>query len=418
MPDVVIVGAGLAGLTCAQELHSRGIAALVLEASDGVGGRARTDVVDGFLLDRGFQVLLAAYPEAQRALDYDSLKLGAFLPGAIIRYRGRFHSLVDPWRHPWSAVSTLRAPIGTLGDKMKVAALRRQVTLRPLEHVLSAPEKTTLQYLQDFGFSSEMIERFSRPFLGGIFLDPALSTSSRMLEFVFRMFSMGPAALPSKGMGAIAQQLADRLPGGTIRLNARVRRIGRGGVELATGEIVPAKAIVVATDQLSASRLLPEIKTGENRRTTCIYYAAKNPPINKPMLVLNGEGNGPINSLCEPSQVARSYAPSHSHLVSVSVVGSYVGQPNLEQEVRSQLLTWFGSEVENWRLLRIYDIEYALPVPQRGVSAHRTWAARPGLIVCGDHCENASINGAMLSGRTASEAIAAFLPSSKRAVVA
>jgi phytoene dehydrogenase-like protein len=409
MAEVVILGAGIAGLSCARELHSQGISCLLLEAGDGVGGRARTDAVEGFLLDRGFQVLLTAYPEAQRMLDYSALRLGRFWPGALIWHGGKMHRFVDPWRRPLSVLDTMRAPVGSLADKMKVAALRRQVTLRLLDDVFSAPEKTSLQYLRDFGFSGEIIERFFRPFLGGIFLDPDLNTSSRMLEFVFRMFSTGDAALPAGGMGAIAEQLAAGLPEASLRLHARAVKITSGAVELASGEVVKAKAIVVATDERSASYLLPEMKTGENRRTTCFYYAVKRLPVNQPLLVLNGEGRGPINNLSVPSLVARSYAPANSHLVSVSVVGEAACQPNLERAVHNQLRAWFGEDVMNWRLLKTYDIGYALPVTPRGVTAHRTRMLRAGVFICGDHCENASINGAMLSGRSAAASVVASL---------
>jgi len=409
MAEVVILGAGIAGLSCARELHSQGISCLLLEAGDGVGGRARTDAVEGFLLDRGFQVLLTAYPEAQRMLDYSALRLGRFWPGALIWHGGKMCRFVDPWRRPLSVLDTMRAPVGSLADKMKVAALRRQVTLRLLDDVFSAPEKTSLQYLRDFGFSGEIIERFFRPFLGGIFLDPDLNTSSRMLEFVFRMFSTGDAALPAGGMGAIAEQLAAGLPEASLRLHARAVKITSGAVELASGEVVKAKAIVVATDERSASYLLPEMKTGENRRTTCFYYAVKRLPVNQPLLVLNGEGRGPINNLSVPSLVARSYAPANSHLVSVSVVGEAACQPNLERAVHNQLRAWFGEDVMNWRLLKTYDIGYALPVTPRGVTAHRTRMLRAGVFICGDHCENASINGAMLSGRSAAASVVASL---------
>ncbi|SRR5579871_5074031 len=409
MSVVVIVGAGIAGLTCAQELHARNIACTILEASDAVGGRARTDVVEGFLLDRGFQVLLTAYPEAQRLLDYNALKLNAFAPGALIWHAGKLHPAMDPWKRPQAAVATMLSPIGSLSDKMKVAALRRQVTRRPSEEVLSAPEKTTLEYLQDFGFSELMIERFFRPFLAGVFLEPELTTSSRMFEFVFRMFSLGAAALPAKGMGAIAEQLASGLLPHTIRLGASVAKINNNSVQLSTGELLPAKAVIVATDQRGASTLLPEIMGGPNRRTSCFYFAATVPPIKEPLLMLNGENAGPINNLTVPSLIARTYAPMNSHLISVSVVGDAASHGDLERDVRVQLRSWFGSTTDRWRLLRRYDIEYALPEVPAGVPAHRTRSVRKGVFVCGDHCENASINGAMSSGSAVAEQVSKYL---------
>ena len=217
--DIAIIGAGLAGLAAANELVNKGHQVTVLEASDGPGGRVRTDVVDGFRLDRGFQILLDAYPEAQALLDYDALDLQRFTPGAMVHIDGSFHRVGDPLREPAKLFDTLRAPIGSPIDKAKILAFRRAVGRGSVESVWSRPETTARDRLVAAGFSEQMIERFMTPLFAGITLDPALSGSSRVLEFVFRMLSNGDAAVPANGMGAISDQLADRLPAGTIRLS-------------------------------------------------------------------------------------------------------------------------------------------------------------------------------------------------------
>src|SRR4051812_29310481 len=193
MLDAVIVGAGLSGLAAACELKEHDLSYQVLEASDAVGGRARTDLLAGFLLDRGFQVLLTSYPEAKRQLDYPSLQLGNFLPGALVRYQGRFHSVADPWRKPSTAFTTMAAPIGSLLDKLRIAQLRRFVTRTTLPEIMRSPETSTIAFLRDYGFSDAIVERFLRPFFGGIFLERQLETSSRMFQFVYRMFADGVA---------------------------------------------------------------------------------------------------------------------------------------------------------------------------------------------------------------------------------
>jgi len=203
-PDVIIIGAGLAGLCCARRLQTAGVSFQILEASDGIGGRVRTDSVDGFLLDRGFQVLLTAYPEAAAQLNYDALQLGAFDPGAIVRYAGAFFPLRDPWRGG-NFLSALRNPVGKLGDKWKVMKLRGKLARKALEDIFSEPETTTFQALKNLHFTNAMIDRFFRPFLGGIYLDSQLSVSSRMFEFVLKMMAEGDTALPAGGMGAIPQ---------------------------------------------------------------------------------------------------------------------------------------------------------------------------------------------------------------------
>ena len=206
--DVIIIGGGLAGLSCARELCARGLSCQLLEASDEIGGRVRTDALDGFLLDRGFQVFLTAYPEAQAVLDYPQLRLRRFAPGALVRYGGRFHRFTDPWRQPQHLLATLFSRVATLTDKLRIARFRRDTTRGELEGIYNRPETTTLELLRVRGFSRVIIERFFRPFLGGVFLDQQLLTSSRMCEFVFRMFATGDAALPENGMGEIPRQLA------------------------------------------------------------------------------------------------------------------------------------------------------------------------------------------------------------------
>src|SRR4029450_9831904 len=205
---VYVVGAGLAGLRCARRLHEKGVAATVLEASDGVGGRVRTDRVEDFLLDRGFQVLLTAYPEASQALDYRELELHPFYPGAMVRTGDKLVTVADPFRRRWDGLRTALAPVGGLGDKLKVAKLRKRVTAGALEELLARSETTPREPLAADGFSEEMVDRFFRPLFGGVLLDRELGTSSRMFEFVYRMLALGDVSLPARGMGAISGQCA------------------------------------------------------------------------------------------------------------------------------------------------------------------------------------------------------------------
>lgn len=187
--QVIIVGAGLAGLACARTLHQAGLPFLLLEAADGLGGRVRTDRVEGFLLDRGFQVLQTAYPEAKRVLDYRALDLRAFAPGALVYFDGRLHRVADPWRQPQYLPATLLSPIGTLADKLRVARLRWRACRGGVDELFRRPETTTWEALRGQGFSASIIERFFRPFFSGVFFDRELAATSRMFEFVFRMLA-------------------------------------------------------------------------------------------------------------------------------------------------------------------------------------------------------------------------------------
>jgi len=408
MPDAIIIGAGLAGLCCARELRAAGLEVLVLERSEAPGGRVRTDEFDGFLLDRGFQVLLTAYPEARRVLDYERLGLRPFESGALIRRDGGFSRIADPSRHPFRALESLREAPGSIPDKLRVARLRRRLSHFSLNELLTAPQVTTADALRREGFSSELVNGFFRPFLGGIFLDPTLETSSRLFAFVFKLFTEGEAVLPAGGMQAIPRQLAERLPEGTLRFGVTVESAAPGEVVLAGGERLTAPAVVVAADGPEAARLTGAVEAPAARAVTTVHFAAERSPVGEPILVLNGEGRGPVNDLCVPSDVAPSYAPPGAALISATVLGvSPLDDDALAAAVRAQLRGWFGAQVGAWRLLRVHRIPFALPAqpPAALAPVERPVRVREGLFVCGDHRDTASIQGAMVSGRRAAAAV-------------
>jgi phytoene dehydrogenase-like protein len=406
--DVLIIGAGLAGLCCARVLHQAGVPFLILETSDGIGGRVRTDQVDGFLLDRGFQVLQTAYPEARRVLNYRWLDLKPFYPGALVYFGGRLHRVGDPIRQPQHFLSTVFSPIGTFLDKLRVARLRWRVSQGSIENLFRRPETSTIAALKAQGFSESMIERFFRPFFSGVFLDRELASPSRMFEFVFRVLVQGDTALPAGGIGAIPAQLAESLPAGAIRTGNPVTRVGEGRVVLASGEEVSAKAVVLATDGGETARLLGGNKTFDTMDCTCIYFAAEKPPLTEPITVLDGENKEPVTNLAVVSNVAPSYAPPAKSLIQATVVGNpEMTDFELEVKSREQLNRWFGPEVGGWRLLRLYRITKALPDqrPPTPDPLSQPVQLRPWLYVCGEYQSLSSIHWAMVSGRRAAEAV-------------
>lgn len=408
-PRIVIVGAGLAGLACARVLAAAGRKFTILEASNAVGGRVRTDHVDGFLLDRGFQVFLPAYPEARRVLDYDGLDLRPIYRGVDVFVKNRFHRMADPLVHPLTALKNFRDEIVTLRDKWTTLLLRKEVFgLRQPPRDVGDME--TEDYLRDFGFSETMIDRFFRPFFGGIFLEKDLRTSAAMLQFLFAMFDRGGSALPAHGMQAIPDQLAVALPPGSLRLNAPVSGVRAGEVTLDSGEVLHADHVIVAVSEEAAYRLLPQSGMTAplpSRSTTCLYFATDELPPGAPILHLDGDGRGPVNSVTVLSRVSPHYAPAGQHLISVSIIGS-PSSTELEQVVREQMRGWFGENVvAKWRHLRTYQIRHAQPEGRQLRLGHGPLfpVIETGLYRCGDWCEDVSINGALLSGRKAGEAV-------------
>lgn len=405
--NVLIVGGGLAGLACAIRLQEAGARPRIIEASGVPGGRVRTDRVDGFLLDRGFQVFLDAYPEAGILLDKASLDLRPFKPGAVVYQGGRLHRVMDVFREPRYLVTSAFAPVGSISDKLRVALLKWRLSRVSIEDISKHDDMTTENYLKRAGFSQRMIDGFFRSFYGGIFLERDLRTSSRMFEFTFKMFSQGSATLPAQGMGEIPRQLASRLPDGTIRLGERVNDIWAHGITLESGEQLEGDVVVVATDATSADRLVPGMEGAKPvwRSVTCLYFAASRSPLGESIIALNGTGRGLVNNVCVPSDVAPDYAPSGQSLISVSVLGMPT-PADLKSRVLADLEAWFGNQVCGWRHLRTERIECALPEQSPGVGlVGRGFREHAGIYICGDHLWSASIEGAIISGMRTADAI-------------
>ncbi len=417
--DVIIVGGGLSGLSAAIHLQNEGLNIKLFESTDRVGGRVKTDTLNGFLLDRGFQIYITSYPEGKKMLDYNTLRLKHFLAGSVVLYKNKRYHLTDPLRRPLESFSSFGAPFVKFSDQLKILALRNRLKRLSIEDIFNEPEQTTFDYLKhEWHFSTAFINSFFKPFLGGIFLEADLKTSSRVFEFVFKMFSTGYAALPTEGMEAIPRQLAARLAQGTIQTHTGVAKVESGKVTLDSGEEVSARAILVATDPPAARRLLqlPSINVNM-RKVKCLYFSvAAKPPVIKPFIMINGNSNSLINNIAVPSVVNPSYAPPGRHLISVSIVQpTSMDDDSLLDAVKAELIQLFGEDVRYWHHLRTYHIHHALP-DQSHVSyleRKKIKAITEGVYMCGDHIANGSINAALESGRLVADTLSWDLALSK-----
>ncbi|MBL7977894.1 MAG: FAD-dependent oxidoreductase [Bacteroidetes Order II. Incertae sedis bacterium] len=408
-PDILIIGAGLSGLICAKILQEKGVPYLLVEKSDGIGGRIRTDEVNGFRLDRGFQVLLTAYPQVKKHLNLNDLDLRLFYSGAWVHAGRAFQKVGDPKRHREDLLPTMMASIGRFSDKLRVLKMRKSLLSEKPDDIFEKPNMPTIEALrQRWHFSESMIEMFFRPFLGGILLDHSLRSSARMAEFVLRMFAEGSAAVPAKGMQAIPEQLASALPANKLRLNTAVTSISGKIVTLNTGEVLHPRWIVVATDGAGAGQLLKIPKSAKYRGVITLYFAADRDPVGKPVLVLEGEPKGPVNHLVSMSAVSKDYAPEGKVLLSVTVLDHQNEKPELlEAAVLKQLRLWFKQDLSDWTLLKIYHIPAALPDQRTELPFSKTGfkEVSPDVFMCGDHQETGSIEGALTSGVRTAEAL-------------
>lgn len=427
---IVVVGAGLAGLTCAKMLVEAGREVRILEAADHIGGRVRTDAsADGFLLDRGFQVLFTAYPAVQRHLDLKALKVRRFLPGAVLVKDGQWHELGDPWRRPSLLAADISNPLLTFGDKLRTLRLRRWGRRRSVETLFTKPlrggDKTlggdlsALAFLRRRHFSEAgFIANFARPFFGGILLDRELATSARVLLFVYKMLASGRIVLPERGIGAVTDQLAAALPNDAVWLQTRVEGIveadGRAvGVTLTGGEEMQAEAVVIATDLPSAQRLLGQEVSDDALSVTCVYFAATESLYSGPKLLLNANPDAFVNHAVQLSNISPILAPSGQHLLSCTVLGlPEIPDAELIRRCRDDLGRMLpGKDPTRLRHLATYRIRFAQfrqpPGVFRDLPANVTPVA--GLFLAGEYTASSSINGAMLSGELAAKAVLASL---------
>ncbi|MGY2129267.1 FAD-dependent oxidoreductase [Blastococcus sp. SYSU DS0617] len=395
--EVVVIGAGLAGLAAATRLAAAGCDVHVLEGAQHAGGRLATDRVDGFLVDRGFQVLNTGYPRVAD-LDVDALGMGWFLTGARVWVDGRAHRVVDPRSRPTALPATATAPIGSLREKAALAAFSARAGYLPVARLLAAPERTAAEALHRAGLAGTALDRFLRPFLAGVLLEDRLETSSRYLDLLWRSFVRGRIGLPARGMQSVGEQLADRLPAGSVHLGCRVTGVAGGTVETELGRVT-ADAVVVATDPTTAADLLPGLTASAPRQVTTHLHVLPSSPWDEPLLVLGRPGGVLVNSAVLTDAQPR-YSPDGRALVASSTL-----EHTREPDVREEVARAHGIATSELTHLTTVTVPRAQPAALPPLELRRPVDLGDGLFVCGDHRDTPSIQGAMASGARTARAV-------------
>jgi protoporphyrinogen oxidase len=399
---IAIVGAGISGLIAALELEAQGHQPVIFEAHAKVGGRVQSEEVSGFILDKGFQVLLAAYPMAKKYLDYEALNLKTFEAGSYIFKAGKRFCLGDPLRDLSLLWPTLSTGIATLKDKLKIYQLSKALKQTSIEAIFRKPEVTTLTYLKAYGFSEALINDFFKPFFSGIFLETELATSSRMFEFIFKMFSEGNAVVPKGGIQDIPNQLASQLQQTTCHFNTKITEVVGQTVHFADGTTKDFDYIIVTSE---ASKVIPNLKDANLpwKSTQTLYFSVPQTSVFKRHMIglVAGGTDTLINSICFPEA-----STTTEKLISVSVVKRHtLSDTALVEKVTQDLETYFNISV--LKHLKTYTIPKALPVlndVRYSVSPSETQLTAT-VFLAGDTTLNGSLNAAMLSGVLAAEAV-------------
>lgn len=399
-----IVGAGISGLIAAKTLEDAGYTPIILEASDGVGGRVKTDIVEGYQLDHGFQVLLNAYPKAKDHLDFKALDLQVLKPGAVIFSDGKSQTIGDPLRDFSLFLPTLFASVGSFSDKLKILKLNTALKNTTLDTIFSSEFGTTLEYLKSKGFSDKIIEQFFKPFFSGIFLEPNLETSSRMFQFVYKMFGEGMAVLPKDGIAAISNQLKNNLKTTQFQFNTKVKQVNDTNIELINGESLETHFTIIAT---TADQLIPNLKNQKQDWKSCynLYFETEKRTIEAPIIGLIADKQALVNNIFYHNSVATN-TKGDKELLSVTVVKAHqLSESDLVDKVVKELKQYCN--ITTHKFLKCYHIKQALPELkelQNSISPTET-QLKPTIFVAGDHLLNGSLNAAMLSGERAAQGV-------------
>ncbi|WP_351233784.1 FAD-dependent oxidoreductase [Streptomyces sp. NPDC002133] len=420
--DVVIVGAGVAGLSAAHQLTSAGVTVTVLEAAPTVGGRMATERIDGFRLDRIGPLVNTSYPELRRTpgLAGLGLELRSFSPGVLVHSEGRLHragvrrsarrgsshtprGVEGALTAARALASAPRTPLGEAFEQARLATALGRLAATPPSRLLARPELPALDALDARGFSTRTVNGFLRPLLSALLGDPELTTSSRVADLVLRGFARGRMCVPAGGAATLPELLAEALPPGTVRTGVRVTDASISSVTTEEHGRVSCRSLLLATGARTAAGLLPGLRVPAFHPVTVLHHTAPEPPLNEPVLLLDADRTGPVSHTTVMSEVDPSRAPHGRALVTSTVLGR--PPADLDRRVRAQLAALYGTPTDDWELLAVHHDPEAVPAMPPPHDPRRAVRLLDGLYVCGDHRDTSTVQGALFSGRRAAQAI-------------
>ncbi len=407
--DVIIIGAGFSGLSAAYYLQRKGLQVKVLEATSHSGGRARSDKMEGFTLDRGVHFYHNSTTELSKIININSLGLKNTYPGYLLRYQGTFNLFTNPLYQTLDTVSTALAKNATFSDKLRLFGLYAKLKTATYNKLVKEPESSTFEYFSKNGFSKKLIDSFFRPMLAANIFDYNLQSSSRFSKLYLKSLFQDHVALPKNGIGSIAEKIVEQLDENTVLYKSKVKRITDNGVELLNGEFMESKFVLIATNAIHANAIIGKNEMpAECSHVSTLYFSTEQAPLSKPVVMLNGDnGTTLVNHVFVPTLLHSEYAPSGKHLVAVSVVKEHdLDDEELEAKCLTELSEWFGLKVMDWKHLKTYHIKYAMPFKPIVDEIEFTKKISSNIYACGDSLSVGSMESALRSGRESADIIA------------
>ncbi|HUH72785.1 MAG TPA: NAD(P)/FAD-dependent oxidoreductase [Chitinophagales bacterium] len=415
MLDVIIVGAGLSGLSAAYQLQQKGYKVAIYEANGKVGGRCKSDYIDGYILDKGLHFFQKGYTESKNTFDYKPLRMESIYPGAMIHFNNNFHLVTNPLRNIGDVFSMAFLPFMSFGDKIKLGSMLTYLMTSNDDQLKKWQSITTMDYLKSRGFSDKLIETLFRPLCHAIYFDPSLQTSAYLFTSMMKSFAFEESALPAYGIGSIAVQLGEKLEENTVHFHSKVKNVFEDRVELTSGEVIHARKVIVSIPPQEVEKIFPERKNKvEYSPYTCLYFSTKTPPVKSAIILLNGKKEGIVNHVFVPTTIQPSYAPPGNHLVCVTLRSfEDKEEDELIDDILTELIDWFGVKVNDWMHIKTYHIQSALPTIHANHEIKYSEVDN-GIHFCGDSLSYGSVDNALISGKATAQAVMLELNGTKK----